>query len=179
MFFLGMSSSCSDKEIQWNMKYYDMKGIWARPLSMMRPYLFNYDGNFRIPDMVTSPKLVPLYPFIRKVIKMYDVVPIQLSLNSYKLFIALFIIYLDLKFPTPTMKEVSHFFSLRKSDNGYYYLVDDKKYNKKGFSAGKFSHEKQWKEPFFYLYVVPRVRFRFNTNPSKDVPSFCIKYFLT
>lgn len=112
----------------------------------------------------------PLHPYLRKVIEMYDVAPLQLSLNSYKLVIALLILYHDLEFPTPIMKEVSHFFSLRKSDHDYYYLVVDSQHNKKGFSAGKISHLKRWKEPFFYLYDAPRIRIRLNTNPSKDAP---------
>lgn len=89
---------------------------------------------------------------------MYDVAPIQLAPNSYKLVLALFILYHDLEFPAPTMNDVSHFCSLRKSDHGYYYLLVDKQHNKKVFSAGKISHLKGWMEPFFYLYDVPRVR---------------------
>lgn len=68
------------------------------------------------------------------------------------------------------MNEVAHFFSLRKSNNGYYYLVVDKQHNKKGFSAGKISHIKKWKEPFLYLYDVPRIRIQFNDDPSKNAP---------
>lgn len=71
---------------------------------------------------------------------------------------------------TPTIDEVNHFFSPRKSDNGYYYLIVDKQHNKKGFSTGKVNHEKKWKEPLFYLYDVPRIIVRFNFNPSKDAP---------
>lgn len=73
---------------------------------------------------------------------MYDVDPIQIFPKSYKLVLALFILQYDLDFPTPMMNEVSHFFSLKKSDHGYYYLVVDKQHNKKGFLAGKISHLK-------------------------------------
>lgn len=117
------------------MRYYDIEGIWARPLEFMRPHIFNYGKNFKIPRMVTNPKFIsqgvgaPLHPYLKDVIEMYDVAPIQLSPNSYKLVLALFVLYSDFEFPAPTMKEVSHFFSLRKSDNGYNYLVIDKQHN--------------------------------------------------
>lgn len=128
--------------------------------------------------MVTSPKLIslgigaPLHPYLRDVIEMYDVAPIQLSPNSYKIVLALLVLYFELSFLAPTMNEVSHFFSKRKSDNGYYYLVVDKQHNKKGFSAGKISYAKKWKEHFLYLYEVLRVRIRFNSDPSKGAPSY-------
>lgn len=94
LFYVGMASICSDEEIDWNMRYYNMEGIWARPLDFMRPNIFNYGKNFKIPRMVTSPKLMslgvgaPLHPYLRRVIKMYDVAPLQLSPNSYKLVLA-------------------------------------------------------------------------------------------
>lgn len=139
------------------MRYYDLEGIWARPLSMMRPHLFNYGIFFKIPRMVTSPKLVslgvgaPLHPFLRKVIEMYKLAPIRLSPNSYKLVLTLFILYHDLEFPTPTMNEVSHFFSLRKSNHGYYYLVVDKQHTKKVSQREKSVISKDGKNPFLSL----------------------------
>lgn len=154
-----MTSICSDEEIDWNMRYYDMEGIWARPLDLKCPHICHYGKNFKIPCIVTSPKLIsldvgaPLYPYLRDIIEMIDVAPIQLSPNSYKLVLALFMLYSDLDFPAPTMKEVSHFFSLIKSDNGYHYLVVDKQHNKKGFSVGKIRHIKKLKEHFLYLYM--------------------------
>lgn len=68
------------------------------------------------------------------------------------------------------MNEVAHFFSLRKSNNGYYYLVVDKQHNKKGFPDGKISHIKKWKEPFLYLYDVPRIKIQFNDDLKKNAP---------
>ena len=169
---VGTVSTVSDAEIDWSMKYYNMEGIWARPLSKMRPHIFN-NKNLKIPRMVLTPKLLslgvgaPLHPYIKKILKWFDIAPIQLSPNSYKLAWALFIMFHDLDLGAPSMKEFSFFFSLRKSSPGYYYLVANKQHNKKGFSEGKISHERGWKEPLFYLYDVKRYRVRFNTEPSK------------
>lgn len=80
-------------------------------------------------------------------IEWYDVAPLQLSPNNYKLILVLFFLYHDLEFPAPTMEEISFFYSLRKSDHGYYYLVVNKQHNKMGFSDGRITHVKNWKEP--------------------------------
>lgn len=80
------------------MAYYDMEGIWPRPISMTRPHIFSYGKIFKISRMITSPKLVslgvgaPLHPYLKKVIEMYDVDPIQIFPKSYKLVLALFIL---------------------------------------------------------------------------------------
>lgn len=106
-------------EVKWSMKYYGQEGLWAIPRSHHRPHVFNYGGNFRIPRMVLSPKLValgvgaPLHPYLRQVLEWYDLAPIQLSPNSYKLILALYILYRDLGFDAPSMPEVSYFFSIR------------------------------------------------------------------
>ena len=65
------------------------------------------------------------------------------------------------------MKEFSFFFSIRKSILGYHFFVVNKWLNNKGFNEGKISHERDWKEPFFYIYDVKRSRVRFNLEPSK------------
>lgn len=98
-----------------------------------------------------------LHPFLRQVIEWYDVVPLQLSPNSYKLILALFILYHDLKYPPPTMEEISYFYSLRKSDHSS-------------------KHVKNLKEPFFYLYDVERVGINFKTKPSNGVPLFFLLF---
>ena len=147
---------------------------------MMRSHVFNYGGDFKIPRMVLSPKLVslgvgaPLHPYFRAIIEWFDVAPIQLSPNSYKLAVALFILYHEAGFGAPSMEELSYFFSIRKTSKGYFFLVVNKKHNKKGFSDGRISHIKQWKESFFYVWDVERVKVTFNCEPSKDASSISL-----
>ena len=143
-----------------------------RPLRTMRPHIFNI-GNQRILRMVLTLKLIslgvgaPLHPYIKKILKWYDVAPIQLSPNSYKLAWALFMMYHNLRLGAPSMKEFSFFYSIRKSIPGYHFFVVNKWLNNKGFNEGKISHERDWIEPFFYIYDVKRSRVRFNLEPSK------------
>lgn len=177
MICVGMSSTASPTEVEWAMKYYDMEGTWACPPNHMRPHRFDYGPDFKIPRSVLTLKHLalgvgaPLHPYYRDIVEWYDVAPIQLSPNSYKLAAALFILYHDKNFGAPTMEELNYFFSLRKSDMGYYFLVVHKKHNNLGFSEGRISHLKQWKESFFYVWDVERVKITFNLNPSKDVSS--------
>lgn len=136
----------------------------------MRPHNSNVE-HLRILRMVLSPKLLSLgvgapflHPYIKKILRWYDIAPIQLSPNSFKLAWALFIMYHYLHLGAPS---ISFFYSIRKSNPGYYYFVASKQHNNKCFSEGRISHERYWKEPYIYLYDVERVRVRFNTNPSK------------
>lgn len=77
--------------------------------------------------------------------------------------------YHDLKLGAPSMRELNFFFSIRRSTPSYHYLVVNKKHNKKGFFEGRVRHERDWKEPFFYLYDVERVQVCFNAEPSKQL----------
>ena len=93
----------------------------------------------------------------------------NLSPNSYRLAIAIYIMYFSEGFPPPSMEELSHFLSLRKvaKELGYFYFAMCKSYNNKGFNQGRISHVKNWKDPYFYVFNTDRVRTQFNINPSK------------
>lgn len=133
------------------MKYYDMEGTWACPPEHMRPHRFDYGDDFKITRTVLTPKLLalgvgaPLHPFYRSILEWYKLDLIQLSPNSYKLVASLYIIYHNQQFYPSNMLEISYFFSLRKSDKGYFFLVVHKKHNKKGISEGRVSNTKDWK----------------------------------
>ena len=113
----------------------------------------------------------PLHPYFRSIIEWFDIAPIQLSPNGWKLAIALYMLYQDHNNRAPTMEELSYFFRLGASSLGYYYLVVWKTHNSTGWSEGKTSNEKKWKEPFFYTRPDERVRTQFNTTPSKCILS--------
>ena len=170
---VGLSSTASKAEIEWCLRYYDKGCIWARPHPWMRPHIFDYNPRLRIPRMVLTPKLVklgigpPLHPYFRSIIEWFNIAPIQLSPNGWKLAIALYMLYQDHNNRAPTMEDLSYFFRLGASSLGYYYLVVWKTHNSTGWSEGKTSNEKKWKEPFFYTRPDERVRTQFNTTPSK------------
>lgn len=82
-------------------------------------HLFNIRG-LPTPKMVLTPQLVelglgsPMHPFF-ELIDFYKLAPIQLSLNSYRLVIGIYMMYLNKGYRPPTMEEISFFVGLRKS----------------------------------------------------------------
>lgn len=100
---------------------------------------------------------MPLHSYYKDINEWYSVAPIQLFPNRNKLAAALFILYHDKGFGSPSLEELSYFFSLRKSDMGYFFLVIHKKHNNLGFLEGRISHLKQWKGPFFYVWDIEKV----------------------
>lgn len=81
----------------------------------MRPYIFNYSGEFRIPSIILTPKMVvlgvgaPLHSFFREIFHWYEIAPIQLSSNGYKMAIALYMMYTSYGFDPPSMHEFSYY----------------------------------------------------------------------
>ena len=164
-------SSLSWEELEWTMAYYEQKGTAVVPLEEMRAHRFDI-GNYRIPRLVLTPRHVslgvgaPIHEYFEVICEWFDVAPIQLSPNSYKLAAGLYILYRDEGYGAPSMEELSYFFRLTRSSLGYFFLVVRKQHNNKGFSEGRASHIKKWKEPFFYVYDVKRVRTQFNISPG-------------
>lgn len=149
----------------WIIEYYYLAGRWLRPHLNMRIHVF-LDEKLLTPCMVLTNKLVelgfglPMHPFPHQVLEFYDIAHVQLSPNRYRMVIDLYIMYRKKGFPSPSMKEISHFVGLRRSGNdlGFYYLALYPSHSRKGFVIENPSKMKQWKPDFFYLYDIPRVR---------------------
>lgn len=96
---VGLFSTASNAEIKWCLKYYSLGCLWARPHPEMCPHFFDYNPRLRIPRMVLTPKLVKLgigfslHPYFRSILEWFDIAPIQLSPNNWKLAIALYMLY--------------------------------------------------------------------------------------
>ena len=142
------------------MQFYYQEGLWVRPRPAMRPHIFNI-GDFTTPRIALTPHLVklgvgaPLHPYFRAISEWFDIAPIQLSPNSYRLVITLYIMYVNKGFPPPSMEDLSHFLSLRKvaREAGYFYFAVCKSYNNMGFNQGRISNVKNCKEFFFFLRI--------------------------
>lgn len=140
----------------------------------MRPHIFKYGEEFRISRIVRTSKLVsigvgaPLDTFFREISDGYEIAPVQLFPDGYKMAIALYMMYTFCGFDPPFMQKFSYFFSLCQSSIGYFYLVVWRRHNRKGYSEGKTSNRKRWKDPFFYMYDTNRARLQFNTTSCRD-----------
>lgn len=158
----------------WLIEYYNLAGRWLKPRFPMRMHVF---PDIRLPNpcMVLTNKLVelgfgsPMHPFLHDIVDYYQITHIQLFLNSYRMIMGLYNMYLKKGYPPPTMTEVSHFVGLRQSGNdlGFYYVALYPTHNIKGFSVRNPSNMKLWKPDYFYLHDVPRIRTQFNTDPRK------------
>ena len=171
----SLASDISKEEIAWLIEYFDVQARWLRPTEQMRIHRFNVEGLI-IPRMVVTNRLLelgfgnPMHPFLIEIFEFHKIAPIQLSPNSYRLAIGIYMMYVNKGYEPPTMEELSYFVSLRQSggDVGFYYYTVFSTLGRTGLSAGNPSNMKFWKKDFFYLYEVPRVRTKFNLHPCKS-----------
>ena len=121
----------------------------------------------------------PLHPFLQDVCEAYHLAPIQINPNSYRSMIALYIIYYQQGFPFLDANTLGYFLQLKKStkrDFGYVYFSVWPEFNGKNLVFGTPSNAGSWKEPFFYIHDVPRMKTSFNYNPGSEANLY--SYFL-
>lgn len=158
---VGQHSLAKNDEVRRVMKYYAHEGKYVRPPPHLRPHRFDI-GNIWIPrDVLTVMHIpygvgAPLHPWLRQLCNWFKIEPIQLSPNSFRSSIGLYIMYMDEKFPEPSMRELCYFFSIQKSGIGYFHLVAWRVHMSKGFNEGRISHIKGWKEKFIYVFDTER-----------------------
>ena len=164
-----------------------LEGRVVLPRLHMRCYRFNYlENGGRIPRMVLSASALkvgvasPLHPFLQDVYEAYHLAPIQINPNSCRSMIALYIIYYKQGFPFLDANTLGYFIQLKKSskkDFGYVYFSVWPEFNGKNLVFGAPSNAGSWKEWFFYIHDVPRVKTSFNYNPGKEAnPLFSCSY---
>ena len=155
-----------------------LEGSIVLPGTHMRCYRFNHpENNGRIPRMVMSANSLrvgvasPLHPFIQDVFEAYHLDPIQINPNSYRSMIVLYIIYYKQDFPFLDANNLGYFLQLKKlskKDFGYVYLAVWPEFDGKNLIFGTPSNAGSWKEPFFYIHDVPRVKTSFNYYPGSE-----------
>lgn len=110
---------------------------------------------------------MPLHPFLREVLDFYQLAPMQLTPNSYRLAISTFILYSS-KFTVPlTAPELGYFFRLKDTgrNSGCFYLSAWPCHQGQCIKNVKQNFE-QWSEQFLYCYDCPYVRYEFNCRPN-------------
>ena len=162
------STSLTEEGLTELVEQYRLEGRIVLPRPHMRCYRFNYTENGgRIPRMVLSANSLkigvasPLHPFLQVVCEAYYLDPIQINPNSYRSMIALYIIYYKQGFPFLDANTPGYFLQLKKSrkkDFRYVYFSVWPEFNGKNLVFGTPSNEGSWKEPFFYIHDVPRVK---------------------
>ncbi|KAK1402683.1 hypothetical protein POM88_002288 [Heracleum sosnowskyi] len=113
---------------------------------------------------------IPLHPFIHDIITYYDIAPLQMTPNAYRMAMCMYVLYDQLFEKKMSARELGFFYQLKQTgkNSGFFYLsawnVHDGqciKRNKKGMS--------DWLPQFLYCYDCPTYRTEFNRNPQ--IPS--------
>lgn len=94
----SLRSRISSEKIMYLIEHYNLAGKWRTPRSFTRMHVFETVG-LPTPRMVLTNKLVelgigwPMHPFLHELIDYHQIAPIQLSPNSYRAAIGLYMIY--------------------------------------------------------------------------------------
>lgn len=132
----------------------------------------NFEPDQAIPCAVFSAQFfrlglsLPLHPFIVDILNTYKLAPLQLTPNSYRMAICMYILYDSLFQVKLTARELGFFYQLKETGktSGFYYLTTWNihigkciKGNKQGMSG--------WHKQFLYCYDCPSYRTDFNHDP--------------
>ena len=114
---------------------------------------------------------LPLHPFILEVMDFYEVSPMQLTPNSYRMAVCLYILYDIHHGVRMSAWELGWFFQLKLTGRtpGFFYLTAWNTHHKKGIKGNRQSMS-DWQKLFLYCYDCPVYRKDFNLSPSK--PAF-------
>ena len=91
----------------------------------------------------------PLHPFIKSVLKHFNVFPNQLSPNFWGVLVGLLIVFRDKGLGVPSIALLIDFFSVKESAEGF--LCIAKCSNAKLIISDLPSSHKHWKEGYFFV----------------------------
>ncbi|PON48309.1 hypothetical protein PanWU01x14_238380 [Parasponia andersonii] len=95
---------------------------------------------------------LPLHPYIKSIIDYYGVVPFQLTPNTYRYMVGLYILYHKLGLETPSPEEFAWFYQVKSnpSDFGFFYTS---KWSNQAIKTiyGVRNNMGNWKNPFFHF----------------------------
>ncbi|PON52242.1 hypothetical protein PanWU01x14_210840 [Parasponia andersonii] len=95
---------------------------------------------------------LPLHPYIKSIIDYYGVVPFQLTPNTYRYMVGLYILYYKLGLETPSPEEFAWFYQVKSnpSDFGFFYAS---KWSNQAIKTiyGVRNNMGKWKNPFFHF----------------------------
>ena len=94
----------------------------------------------------------PLHPFIKRVLRHFNVCPSQLSPNFWGILVGLLVVFRDRGLGVPSIALVLDFFSVKEAAEGFLYI--SKCSNVKLIISDLPSSHKYWKECYFFLLAV-------------------------
>lgn len=115
---------------------------------------------------------LPMHPFIQELLEFYDIAPLQLTPNSYRMAMCMYILYKIELEKDLTAHELGYFYQLKQSgkNTGYFYLAAWNVHEGKCIRGNKQGMT-GWFKQFLYCYDCPAYRVDFNASPSKHLLS--------
>lgn len=105
-------------------------------------------------------------PFIQEILEFYEIVAHQLTPNSYKMAICMYLIYDQELYTTLSALELGYFYKLKETGKkgGCFYLAAWTCHDSKCIKGTK-ERMSGWHEHFLYCYDCPNYRKYFNIAP--------------
>ena len=91
----------------------------------------------------------PLHPFIKRVLRYFNVCPSQLSQNFWGVLVGLFVVFRDKGLGVPSISLLLDFFSVKEVVEGFLYI--SKRSSAKLIISDLPSSHKFWKEHYFFV----------------------------
>ena len=91
----------------------------------------------------------PLHPFIKRVLRHFNVCPSPLSPNFWGILVGLLVIFKDNDLGIPSIALLLDFFSMKESTEGFLYI--SKRSNSKLIISDLPSSHKYWKDRYFFV----------------------------
>ncbi|PON42863.1 hypothetical protein PanWU01x14_278410 [Parasponia andersonii] len=97
--------SCIMNKLEKIVRDYDIDGLLHLSMKFNRPHTSFYRNASFSDAILRCSVYLPLHLYIKSVVDYYSVVPFQLTLNTYRYMVCLYIIYYILGSGIPTPKE--------------------------------------------------------------------------
>ena len=91
----------------------------------------------------------PLHPFIKRVLRHFNICPSQLSANFWGVLVGLLVVFRDKSLGVPIIALLLDFFSVKEATEGFLYI--SKRSNAKLIIPDLPSSHKFWKECYFFV----------------------------
>ena len=121
---------------------------------------------------------LPLHPFILEILDFYEVSLMQLTPNSYRMAVCLYILYDIHQGVRMSALELGWFFQLKLTGRtpGFFYLTAWNTHHRKGIKGNRHSML-DWQKLFLYCYDCPVYKKDFNLSPMKAAFPLSIAWF--
>lgn len=113
---------------------------------------------------------LPLHPFIQDILEFYDIAPLQLTINSYRMAMCVYVLYNRDFNKQLSAFELGYFYQLKQTGKspGIFYLAAWGVHDGKCIKGNK-QRMTGWLEQFLYCYDYQPLRKTFNVSPSKHI----------